>query len=157
MHNHIMYIYIYMYKCRIHELYIYIYVICCYMYIWFVYDSMHLYHLWCYRFCMGVSSLLNVSKRENKEPSTTSTNMNDWSQPLFSGFSLCYSLVFTFPCLNIHLENLIVKIIHQLTKNNTNHHPPSVFLSISWSTEYPTLFPFDLPRHARAEGMEGAR
>lgn len=30
--------------------------------------------------------------------------------------SLC-SLVFTFPCLNPHLENLIVKIIHQLTKN----------------------------------------
>ena len=29
--------------------------------------------------------------------------------------SLC-SLVFTFPCLNPHLENLIVKIIHQLTK-----------------------------------------
>lgn len=41
--------------------------------------------------------------------------------------SLC-SLVFTCPCLNPHLENLVVKIIHQLTKINTNHHPPQYFV-----------------------------
>ena len=66
--------------------------------------------------------------------------------------SLC-SLVFTCPCLNPHLENLVVKIIHQLTKINTNHHPPQFFVDflIHWT---PRTFPLR-PAETRARRRNG--